>query len=634
MTQSIACLLTLASSYLELIAVALSRASKLDRLVGSEQAASNTLFTEYIEQCSELFQSRDVSGNRIKQSNSKPLETSFAGFRRELEMADDSVIACRLLEILSVLALSSTENKLAGQIVTANWKAMHTIYVSSTQSTTHCVQPCTLTQAAASVTMDSCHGQKQIEKFLQETIFRQRTSDVDQFHPLRHYLLRHWGMLVLCHHTADTCIGHFETIREELALLLQTYNELDRSVGLSVEEKKEDRQQGIQDLRRADLEGGQMHSSAGCTIPELHSTSFPIALETLLHVTVAAMGALSVKALNVGRGGKSQYDARKKESGPYKVFQSLLILFHSLVDLYVKNGHHFPTRIVATVFSAAKHMQSMTLNQVTACVQWRNTQPLLSMAERKIGCYDPGAVLYLQTFLDSCWTHLTFPVLAFCDAMSVPGDKENQVESKNTGHQTNRKRDDEGDEDYVDDDGNKADRAPSLTKQNLWNQQRYAAKANALRYTVEKTAVMLKDIASSHNLTTPDTVDKSAVSVKVLAIKRKVRGDHEKGFHQSKVTQLSSGRKHSKVRRLSLEDSDASESEEDQNTPIEGQEEEDAGSLSGVDEEEDWDSQDDEGSDGRLDSTEDFGATGNWGKDDDSEASSSSCSLVMETALF
>ena len=607
--------------------VALSRASKLGRVVGLEQAASNTLFMEYIGTCSELFQSRDFSGNRIEQSNPEAIETSFAGFKRELEIADDSTIAYQLLEILSVLAFSSAENKLALQVVTANWKAMHTIYVSSTPQKTHCVQPFTLTQAVASVTMDSFHEQKQIAKFLQETIFKRRASDVDQCHPIRHYTLRHWGLLVIYPHTADNCIGHFETIREELALLLHTYNEPDRSFGLSAEEKKEDRPQGSQDL-----EGGQTSSPAVCTIPELHSTSFPIALETVLHVTVAAMGALSVKDLN--GGGNSHYDARGKESGPYKVFESLLVLFHSLVDLYVKNGQNFPKRTLAIVFSAAKHMQSMAVNQVTACVQWRNTQPLLSMAERKRGCYDPGAVLYLQTFLNSCWAHLTFPILSFCDAVSVPVDDENQVESSNERQKTNRNSENVEDEDYADDDVSKADKAASLKKQNLWNEQRYAAKANALRYTVEKTAVMLKDIASSHNLTTPDNVDKSAVTIKVLSTKRKARGGDEKGFHQSKETEPSSRRKHPKIRRLPLEDSDVSESEGAQKRPSDDRGERHDGELSDVDDAEDWNSHDDDGSDGQLESSEDFGATGNWGKDDDSEASSSSCSLVMETSLF
>ena len=656
-TDTLQSMSTLATTYLQFLVVALTRARKLDPLSGSEEQSellghSATLFADYIDSCSKIFQSRDAF-NTIEHSDFDSTETVFAGFLLELQVSDDSTIAYHLLEILSLLAHSSpsTGSRFGRQLLTANWKALHTVYISSTEKTTDNVVPFSLIQAMKSAALGSPSRQKQIDKCLQDTILSRRGSDAGPKFPIRQIMLRHWGVLALFPRVTDMCISHFVAIYEELALLLGSYDELVGVGDPQDEEKKDDRLQSTLDKERVGQERDRTSDSAVCTIPDLHGTSFSVAFETLLHVTVAGMGILSIGLSNKGGVQKGQTESGTKESGPYRSFESLMMLFHSLVDLFMKRGHHFSRRTLSTIFNASKHMLSMTLIQVTECVEWRNSRPLLSMAEKNRGCYDPGAVSYLQAFLDTGWTHMIIPILSFCDFVSVSEEEEEDkhTESGSKRQQSNSNRIDDGDEDYVDNDSSKAGRAPSLTNRNTRNRQRHAAKANSLRYSVEKVAVIIEDIASSHNLTTPDLVVSTATRTAVLPTKRKSRGDKDEGFHQlqgkSKAKQLAdllaSGRKSSKLPRLAKDDI-SSESEEDRDDPLPTgriQKVADRGTGIGKDlseddeEDEGWGSQD-EASDDQQDSSEAFGATGNWGEDDDSQASSSSGSLQMETSLF
>ncbi|KAI2492295.1 hypothetical protein MHU86_22268 [Fragilaria crotonensis] len=60
-------------------------------------------------------------------------------------------------------------------------------------------------------------------------------------------------------------------------------------------------------------------------------------------------------------------------------------------------------RFVQLLISCCHHLLDLTISQTQACVDWRNSQPLLTFAERQAGKTDSASVHYLEAFLqDIC----------------------------------------------------------------------------------------------------------------------------------------------------------------------------------------------------------------------------------------
>lgn len=615
-TGTIQTVSALAASYLLFIVLTLSNTRE------TESSLDSVIEQNYIDACTDLFRSGDAL-NGVEQNDTPSREIAFAGFLVELQAADDSTLANYLLEMLSIIAQSTRGGKLGRklgrQLVSASWKVLHTVYVSSTDSgTAGFAEPVALAKAVRVSAGVNPTQQRPIYKCLQDTILCKRAS-VGRHAPIRQHLLRHWGILAVFPHASSIGEGHFTAIYEELVRLLNAC------------EKEDDKRPGSLDTDK----------KQGCSIPNLHAASYPAAFETLLHVTVAGMGILSIEASCKNGGRKGRTDSVMKDAGPYRSFESLFVLFHGLVDLYMKRKHMFPMRTFGTLLKAAKHMLSMTLMQVRACVEWRNAQPLLSMADKNRGCYDQGAISFLQALLDTSWTRVVIPILAFCDYMGAPNEDAEPEATASEGSRRNEHRIREDDEDYVDVNSNTTGMVAMREKQTQKKGRSRAVKANSLRYAAERVALAIKDIAAFHNLTTPDLVGvcATAPAASFLPQKRKPWVGNEEGFRllhgTSKAKQLvdllAAGGKSSKLPRLSMEDNVSSESGEDSDYSKNGD-------TRGEDPAGDNDDRDDhhgnENSEDQQDSSEAFGATGNWGEDGESQGSSSSGSLEMETSLF
>jgi len=610
-------LTSLAAHYLRFIVVAMHRAGDL--------------IASRVDVCSQLFQTDNDHASEPPVLGRNAVEIAFGGFLSQLQACDDATIAYEFLEILSLLAVFSKSGRLGRHLMNANWKALHTIYVSSTDITAvQAAYPIAVVQALTSNTLE-----RHIDKCLKRTILNGRALDAGGSTSIRKNLLLHWGLLVLFPRSADIGIDHFVAVQEELTGLLESLedegceksNDVICSQELTLDEKT-----------ATGRNSEKTNQSSRCNIPGIHGVSFSVAFETLLHVSVAAIGALSVNDLakQVADGGKLTTEA--KTLGPYRAFGSLMAIFHSTVDLFLKRSHLFPRRTLATICISSNLILNMTINQVRACVDWRNAQPLLSMEKKKKGHCDPGAVASLHGLLNSCWTHTIRPVLSFCEYM-ISSENENdsaevEIQQLLATRRTHTKGSDD-DDDYIDNDNDdKSQTTRSMTARRKRNHQRYANKANALRHAAANAAMLLKDIAESHNLAAPEfELANSPTKAIVLPFKRKFRGDDYEGFHRLQ------GRSKYK-QRVGIPHTNEDPTEQDMQSSKEKVKDSTAGNWS--DEEDSdgvaggWDSQNEdisEDDEGEFSSVG-FGAIGNWGEDDDSKKSGSSSSLEMETELF
>jgi hypothetical protein len=605
----------------------------------SKLSGPRVTYQNCVSTCLDIFRTKDILGTHVS-SRTSAVESVFAGFLLLLQDCDDCAIASELLEILSLLALS--EEGLLDQLLIASWKSLHTVYTTrSADKESRLVSPYAFARALHKfLEQESSKSLKTIELCFEDTVLRPWGSNTRELgNTLRHHLLRHWGVFVLAPSLYEIGINHLIEFYEELSFLVESV--FDSVATRQDEEKKEDHRRngnGIQltSKHHSSQSAKRKTLSSVSSIPSLTGASLAVAFETLLSIVVASMGAVSA-----GQPAKAHHHAEKhvvgrKESGPYWHVRSLLYIFRCLLELYEKASALFPRRVLSNILVAAKHMLNMTIVQLKACVEWRNSQPLLTVAEKSKNSYDQGSMTYLQGLVDSCWMHAAGKLLSFINNLKAQQNA------------STKKLKDSGD-DSVEQEYNHG----FLTKRN----DNLNNKLSALSFTVKRVAQSIKDIASSHNLTPPDIGDirdAEDPDETVLLQKRKTWVDANVGFHEKKNhtsqfrciaknighKDLQTG-KSNKLRRFSADDGSSFGEESARG--------EDA--VSGVsrrlrinDEREEESDGDYSFEDGRSAGTEadqddsssaSFGATGDWGDENASQVSSSgSLTLDLETPLF
>jgi len=630
MHELVAAVLSVASKCLDLVLMELTNAMDLSHPTGHTSTNYATdRFTGLIAICATCCDLR-----RSEKTNTactaKPIEYVFAHLVIELQEIDDSKIASVFFDILSALvAASSDGGKLPSSLLAASWKALHSVYPSAANNQKQFRLPFALAVALDQAYQNGgTRKHKKLEKCLKNTILRRYPTLSTS---IRQSLLRHLGMFLLFPGFASLGIDHFQGIYEQCSLLLDSFDGIFGEGCCDGQVKDERRSRSNQratdiDTACEDIKSRRKRSFI-CNIPELNTASVPIAFETLLQSTAAGMAAISI--VKIAKDRPKVEMTTETTEGPYRDYECLLRLFSSLLYLYARKIHLFPRRTRSSVFSAARHMLAMTIGQIQNCVGWRNRQPLLSAAELSTEAYDPGAIRYLQGFLDVCWIHALVSALSFCYFFSVQEREEGRKAKsykmiRNVPEIINTSRGD-GANGRVDDEENEGVDASS--EQKILNKQSLR-RVFSLRYSCERFAQVLRGIALSHNLAAPDVVDdKVAVSEKWLPQSRKSLGKEDEGFHQLNAKHAGLLRGHKLLNRsegVSMQGNNCSESDD-----YVGTNEEVCDQVG---------THDSDGVSFVQDHAEDrecsgaFCATGHWGEDESS--STSSQILVIESPLF
>jgi len=455
-------LCVLASSYMHLITLVAGKSSVCDASSRSHELS----FEDAVEICKEVC--RETAGLCLAEASSSSVV--FESLLDRLRISEDSLVASAILEILSVIALRRRSG-LTEKAIEASFTSLHTVYVNAGEYSQPSEPPYAFISAmksfCAKATSRTLHS---LQGVLEATIMRSCGdigSQSKSFALYRYGILRHFGLLA---HSSK----QYSHLEKQLPPMIGELESLLKVLGA-----------GTKNVCKAT-------STIAC-IPSLNAGTFAEYFELMLH-------------LNIGASVMFSPDKGPSDSaacGPYRHFSSLLRLFRRLIRLYQDQCAVFPRKAGSIVFHASRHMLSVATLQLHRCVDWRNTQPLPSLDDKKAGVYDPGAVEYIQELLDVMAASAAATVLDLCDSW-----QEQKVASQNMSKITN------------------------------------------LQYCAEKALRSIKDVASSHNLRHPN-LDMPEAATQNETTTRKIAG-----FHQMEKSQ------DGKKRRIALDSSARSRSVE------------------------------------------------------------------------
>jgi hypothetical protein len=442
-----------------------------------------------------------------------------------------------MLEILSILALNE-KSRFTERLNQASLSSLHTIYAKVTTDRFEAELPYAFRLQTHRFRSQAASKELQLlQRALDATILKTANDaalgDMD-FMLFRHGLMRHWGLLTHSTLTLSQLESDLSNFVSELGSFLEN---LESTVDDNCEDEKKD----TDDLRLKEARPGVS------SIQWLTAATFVDFFELLLHMTVGA-AAVAPPATKMA--------SEKEECGAYYHLDNMVRLFSCLIDIYQKRILVFPRKATSKVSHACRHMLSVSVSQLHRCVDWRNSQPLLSRGQREANSYDAGAMKHFQKLLDSVAANTAGRILSLCEFW----------QSKEGASQ-------------------------------------YVSKSTTLSYAAEKAARTMKSVASAHNLTPPvfDLGDDDEEE-------KEVSRSDTKGFHQMDGNAFRSKKRRRIAPDLILQEDDSDVLRAPSEQPRIEEEQDDVGA---------WDA---ESSDIDEASTGSFGVAGNWGEDSDDES--------------
>jgi hypothetical protein len=395
----------LATSYLQLLIAVMTKLAE-SRSSGTMTDTEGDALT--YNGCMELFRSVLEKGHSsddsvgaqshasAKDSNSSLVEAICDRILERLGTADDALVANRLLEILSILALNE-KSRFTERLNQASWSSLHTIYTKATTGRFEAELPYAFRLQTHRFRSQAASKELQLlQRALDATILKSANDaalgDMD-FMLFRHGLMRHWGLLTHSTLTLSQLESHLSRLVSELGSFLEN---LERTVDNNCEDEKKD----SDDLQLKESRPGVS------SVPGLTAATFVDFFELLLHMTVGAT-AVAPPATKMA--------SEKEECGAYYHLDNMVRLFSSLIDIYQKRILVFPRKATSKVSHACRHMLSVSISQLHRCVGWRNSQPLLSREQREAKSYDAGAMTHFQKLLDSVAGNTAGRILSLCE---------------------------------------------------------------------------------------------------------------------------------------------------------------------------------------------------------------------------
>jgi hypothetical protein len=360
----------------------------------------------------------------------RPLQSSrcrlFNFFGSLLPSAIYSVVSNHLLEILSIISLHDSDCRV-DRLAELSWVSLRTVSVDSgIEEETYDFIPSILTEFMKRFDRRSTSIEEQVlYSVVSRTVSHLGNTTSGN---LQHAMVRHWGML-LATDSAVLQTQHLSRMIEEVELLLDSLNNTGR-------ETESAEKMGLQNCRHRKLKRHEATLVMG-----LETATFPTYFETLLQIVIASSATLY------------PHLQENPDEGPYRHIQESFALFQRLVEVYKRHFRVFPRKCGFSVSRASKDVLAVATSQVNRCVAWRRDQPMLSANERNSTVCDPGAILFLQSFLDEVSLTTTATVTALCNFW-----------------------------------------------QSMEDTQKNPPKSATLRYAAETTAARIREVAASHNL--------------------------------------------------------------------------------------------------------------------------------------
>lgn len=428
----------LATSYVRLLVLILQKVS-CNRLIKAKGdfPPEPLTFDDCIQwciRCPSISRTHEVTTGSTESAS--PVTRLFEFFSERLRLSDNSTVADHILEVLSILALQEN-GVLMEKLLDLSWVSLHTIYVHTGTEAEQGSLPCALSESVIrfgqQVSSSDLQSLRCVVERTVDKLYYNGIDTIKGLHHLRQGMLRHWGLVTASPTGHSLQRNQLASMIAELASLLES---LSNSIRRKNEEEKKESETSTSHKRKKALPP---------SIIGLDAATFPDFYKLLTHVVVAATATLT-PVLPQGPG-----------CSPYNHIKESFALFRRLIELYRRHIAIFPRKTAATVSNVSKDMLSVAVSLLQRCVEWRNSQPLLSVRDREAGKHDPGAIRFLEQFIGTAASHTAGTILNLCDFL----------QSHEAAH---------------------------------------VSRSTTLRFAAEKAARRIKDVSISHNLAPPSFI--------------------------------------------------------------------------------------------------------------------------------
>lgn len=333
-----------------------------------------------------LIHNKDKLGDRDRLSLVLVL---FEQFLQLLPQSFDAVIALQVLEILSLLAQVDPVT-LAPKALDACWRVMHTIY-SNNAEYIETLPPFTAFKQISNGILNSDVGDV-ARKVLRMSIIKYAATRFRRpckYVAIRESLLLLWSLLVI----TPTNVRDENAILSGLVDDLQAYVETPSGACTAVGKKKKDNNKKASRTN---------HVSK---IQSLDGSSLLIYIELILHMIIAAFAIIEPCRIT---------QCNYVPLGPFSHIQHFPLLFKRILLLIDQSVTVLPKRFVSLTYNACHQMLQLSVFKARQCVDWRQSQPLLSPSERKAGKHDNASIVYLEGLLKFFGISCVGVVINFC----------------------------------------------------------------------------------------------------------------------------------------------------------------------------------------------------------------------------
>lgn len=389
MDKSLALLVRVTSSYLQVIAIFLQRVHRSSHFHGNRDMCilSDRSFNDHFFDF-DTFQS-SKSESDITSTTIRRLFNFFADHLRSTEYA---VIADSILEILSVIA--TFDDDLTIRLFDLSWVHLQTVYVyteANIYSDLLCC-PLAVTFSVSEVVrlshpIDHQSNARTVKGILQKLLKSGNCYD-SQYLYLHFGMIRHWGILI-----AAGDVG-FHRLLLNLTALVSTLKSSLESVNISVTRKTDSDERGTSYTQK-------QQTLEPPRIVGLDVATFPEFFETLLNLVIATTGALT--------------SGSQKSNRPTNICQRVLecvAIFRNLIDTYKDHMNFFSCKSALTICCGSKDLLLIAVRQSQHFVDCRMDR---SSKQETKGIHEAGNVVNLEEFTHRMLSHVGSPLLSLCD---------------------------------------------------------------------------------------------------------------------------------------------------------------------------------------------------------------------------
>lgn len=374
-------------------------------------------------------------------------------------------LATQLIDILVRLTYGVNKGYVTRDLV---WKAIHTIYPSNVDalSIADSRRPAMEKRVLSSPSdllhrrisqfqntalkyFSSSNSVDSVFSLIDKMLCYAKKSSFRQCYVLRHMLFSLWVLLP---------VNETHSFLRKLFLSLRSFvNKAisDNSKNLKVKHKKRVKNSGIDEE----------------TVPGITRNSISPFFEILTTIVVASL------VMCLPSADKTVAEVSENVRTPYYDIQNLVSLLIEIIDFFQQTCKVFSKNTVALVLRICIIVIKLMEWQLSICIEWRNSRPLLTEEEEEAGYIDLASVSLLQPLIAS-YANCASVFAAFCDKIRLQATKTSGKKAFDESLDT----DIEGES---------------------WIYATFQNSVATLLLRCEKFVVMLRDTSKAHNLRPP-----------------------------------------------------------------------------------------------------------------------------------